>query len=343
MTRSSNMVIPEVVFMDGIRIFQEKVDVFNEASRGTIVLEYDREFLEKNGGDFQKPVKFARPSSLDLHVDEANPTNSDTAATFSQAKGAWVHQARRAYGAWTRDEVKRGLANTAEWTNAIATFIAEYKLYAIRENLLASGVAAVQAMDTPSANYHILDNTSGTATGAKSNVTFGKINTLLNKMGDAREKIETLVMHSSVFGDLVVDGLDNYVVDSIAGAMIIRDVVQLFGRNIMVIDSPSLYTELTSDYYTQYYVLGLAKDALTATVISEDVPDQDTITDLLVKKWTLRQDYDVQFAVQAMKWIVANALNPTDAELATAANWDEDLSDHREMGIVMGVFNASTG
>ena len=34
-------------------------------------------------------------------------------------------------------------------------------------------------------------------------------------------------------------------------------------------------------------------------------------------------------------------VNPTDTELATAANWDEDLEDHRDCPIVLGSFNAT--
>ncbi len=41
-----------------------------------------------------------------------------------------------------------------------------------------------------------------------------------------------------------------------------------------------------------------------------------------------------------MKWNSATD-NPTDAQLATASNWDEDYTDHRQLKIVKGIFNAS--
>ena len=340
MARSTNMVIPEVVHFDGVRVFQEKIDVFNEASGGAITLSYDPGYLDAMGGDYEKPVRFARPSGLDAHQDEADPTTADTPATFAQAKGAEVLQTRRAYGKWTRDEVTRGIANGADWTTAITGFIADYKLEALRNNLLASGVAAIDSMDTPSANYHVVDGTLGKVTGAKVKFTFARMSTLLNKMGDARQNIKTLVFHSSVLADLITDGLANYVVDTVAGAMIIKDAPFAMGRRIMVIDSSKLYTELDSDYYTQYNVLGLAEGALNATIVKEDAPIEKVETDKKVTYWTLRQDYDVKFSVQGMKWVVGT-INPTDAELATAASWDEDLSDHRECGIVKGIYNAT--
>jgi len=341
MSRSTNMVIPEVVQFEGVRQFMEKVDVFNAASGGAITLDYSPAYLNAIGGDYRKPIRFARPSGLDAHVDEADPATADTPATFAQAKGATVHQARRAYGKWTRDEVTRGAATAAQWSEAVAAFVADYKLEAIRNNLLGAAVAAIDSMDMPSANYHVIDATPGQASGAKAKFTFARLNTLLNKMGDARESITTLVFHSAVLADLIADGLSNYVVDSVAGAMVIKDAPMAMGRNIMVIDASQLYNELTSSYYTQYYVLGLGEGALQATIVSEDAPIEKVETDKKVTYWTLRQDYDVEFAIQGMKWVTGNGTNPTDAELATAANWDEDLSDHRECRIVKGVYNAS--
>jgi len=340
MARSANMVIPEYTYFDGIRKLQDKIDVFNTATRGAITLDYEPSFLAANGGDYRKPVRFARPTSLDLHVDEALPSTADTPATFTQAKGSTVHQSRRALGAWTRDEVMRGIATPAEWSDAISTFIAEEKMKALVANMLGMGVAAVNAMDSPSNAYHVIDDTLGKVTGDKVKLTFARLNLLLNKMGDAREKIVTVVMHSAMFADLIADGLSNYVIENVAGNMIVRDVPQAFGRNILVIDSSKLYTELDSDYYAQYYCLGLAEGALGATIISEDPIDQDTTITNNVKSWTIRQDYDVEYSVQAMQWMTPGThINPTDTELATAARWDPYLSDHREFGVVLGVYN----
>ncbi len=50
--------------------------------------------------------------------------------------------------------------------------------------------------------------------------------------------------------------------------------------------------------------------------------------------------FDVEYEVYGMKWGVATD-NPTDAQIATAANWDEDYDDHRQFKIVKGIFNAT--
>ena len=54
----------------------------------------------------------------------------------------------------------------------------------------------------------------------------------------------------------------------------------------------------------------------------------------------VREDFDVEYEVYGMKWGSATD-NPTDAQLATAANWGEDYDDPRQLKIVKGIFNAS--
>ena len=52
-------------------------------------------------------------------------------------------------------------------------------------------------------------------------------------------------------------------------------------------------------------------------------------------------DYlDVEYEAYGMKWSSATD-NPTDAQLATASNWDEDYQDHRQFKVVKGIFNAT--
>jgi len=342
MSRSTNLIIPEVTTAEGLRVLQDRVDVFNAASGGTIIVDFDKTYLEANGGDHIEPIQFARPSDVDLHVDEANPTDTTTFATLAHAKGAEVFQKRRGALEYTRDELMSGKFTRAQYSVALGTAFAEAKLVALRDCLLGMGVAAVDSIATPSAGYHLVDVDRGRTGGAKVKFTYSRMNTLLSKMGDARDKIEALFMHSAVAHDLIADGLNNYPCDKVAGMLVYRDIPAAMGRSLIIVDSSELYSELDSSYYSEYYVLGLAKGALRATIISEDPVDEDTIITTEVKKWQFRQDYNVNFSVQGMKWTVAGTnVNPTDAELKTAARWDEFYSDHREAGLVKGIYNAT--
>ena len=348
MARSTNLVIPEVTRAEGMRVLAENLDLFNSASLGCINIEYDAGFLEANGGDHIEPIRFAIPGSdADQHVDEATPGGSLTYETLAHAKGASVIQSRVCPLEYTRDELKRGKFSTSDYSVAIGKTMADRKLWSLRDNLLAMGVAAIDSMDTTdgstaSANIHTLDDSQGKVSGGSHKLTYKRLNRLLNKMGDAREKIKVFVMHSANMADLLADGMSNYVIDTVAGMAVMEGVPGALGRRLIVVDSSSLYSALTSSYYTEYYVLGLAEGALKAKIVAEDDVVQDTVITTNVKKFQFRQDYDVDFSVQGMKWVTAGTnVNPTNAELATAARWDEYYSDHREAGLCKLVINAS--
>ena len=217
---------------------------------------------------------------------------------------------------------------------------ADNKILRIRNNLIAAAVAAVDSADTPSADCHILDVARGKTAGAKGKATMAQVNLLLAKMSDAREDIVAFLMPSAVFADLVGDSISNYQFDRVAGATIYQDVVQAFGRHVIVADATALISALTSGYYTEYAVLGLGVGALTGTVLYDqgielqrDILKESSMT-------YVREDFDVEYEVYGMKWASATD-NPTDAQLATAGNWDEDYDDHRQLKIVKGIFNAT--
>jgi len=341
MARSSNMIIPEVTEAEGLRIFQENIEVFNAASGGTITLSLDTSLLDRIGGDFVEPVKFARPSGTDTHADEADPTTADTAVAITQAKGSEVTQTRRFYVKYSRDEVSRGKFSMNDYSLAIAQIKADAQMVALRDILIAAGVNAIDSMDTPSANYHISDVARGAIAGARVPITFSRMNTMLGLMRDAREDIKSFVMHSNVFHDLVGDGITNYKIENVGGFSIVTGGALSMGRRVLVVDSSYLISSQTSSYYTKYPVLGLGVGALNATIIKEDPMDIQKVITTKVPSWNVRQDYDVNLSVSGMKWD-NDPINPTDAEIATAANWDEFLSDHRECKIVKGVFNATS-
>ena len=342
MARSTNLIVPEITTAAGVRVLQERLDLLRGATRGAVDLSYDAGYLAANGGDYTEPVVFARPANAVQHSDEADPAGALTAVALSQAKGMTPRQTQVAYYSWSRDEVMRGKMTPAQYSMALAGFLADDKLVRIRDNVIACGVAAIDSMDTPSANYHIIDNSRGKGAGAAVTFTFARLNALLGKMGDAREQIVALVMHSAVLTDLIGDGIANYKVDTVAGMMIVTGGSLGMGRAIIACDSSVLYNELTSTYYTEYFVLGLGAGALTARIIGEDPMEITSVTTTKVKSWTARQDFDIEYAVSGMKWESGTPIiNPTNAELATAANWDEFLGDHRECKIVKGIYNVT--
>ncbi|MCE5277191.1 MAG: major capsid protein [Planctomycetaceae bacterium] len=346
MARSTNMVIPELYESESLRATAEIMDVFNSASGGCLVLDSEPAKRAQRGGDFTQNVRIKRPSGLDTRNDTTNPGNDAATVSVEQAKGKSVIQQRRLGPAKvTRDEVMSGFKTPADYTEALARMFAEERVVSIRNQVIAALVAAVDSADTTdgstaSADIHVLDVARGKTAGAKVAATMSYINQLLAKMGDARERIRLLVMPSEIFTDLVGDTISNYKLENVAGVTIYRDVVQAFGRSVMVMDVAALSSVQTSSYYTEHCILGLGQAAAKATIVSETGTVITDYTDKEVLYHTVRQDYDVEYRIHGMKWNSATA-NPTDVQLATAGNWDEDYEDHRDLLVVKGIFNAT--
>ena len=87
-------------------------------------------------------------------------------------------------------------------------------------------------------------------------------------------------------------------------------------------------------------VLGLGVGALSATILYDQGIElqRDILKESSMSY--VREDFDVEYEVYGMQWSSATD-NPTDAQLATASNWNEDYDDSRELKIVKGIFNAS--
>lgn len=337
MARSTNLIIPEVTEAAGLRRLLEKRDVFNAASNGTMLLEFDTDLLDRiGGGDHIEPIQLTRPSGIDTHVDEANPTSTVSPVRLAQAKGATVFQKRKGYMSVSDDERDSGKFTDAQYSIAIGEAMADDMLVKLRENLIGMGLAAIDSMDTTdgstaSADLHILNVARQKTAGGAKTASFARLNQLLSKIGDARENITTFIMHSAVFADLVGDSISNYKIENVGGVSLVRDVIQAFGRSVMMIDSSNMQTSLTSTYYKEYETLALGPGALRVKIIKMRPPRYETPLTTEVVSESIRQDYTVEYAVQGMKWVTAGTnVNPTDAELKTAARWDEFYSDHRE-------------
>jgi len=307
------------------------------------VLESDPARQMAQGGDFTETGRWKPIDSLIARRDNDNPGTAVDVKKLEMTGGKLVSQTKGCGPVSVTDIQARKAGRQFDMNSAMVNLgqqFADNKILTIRNNIIAAAVAAVDSADTPTADVHILDVARGKVSGAKVTATMSHINLLLAKIGDAREDIVTFVMPSAVFADLVGDSISNYKFDRVAGVTIYQDVVQAFGRTVLVVDALALSEDLTSSYHAEYSVLGLGLGALAARIIYDqgieiqrDILKQSSMT-------YVREDFDVEYEVYGMKWNSATA-NPTDAQLATAGNWDEDYDDHRQFKIVKGIFNAT--
>ena len=87
-------------------------------------------------------------------------------------------------------------------------------------------------------------------------------------------------------------------------------------------------------------MLLLGAGAGTATIVAENPTETERDLTLTSPLTRYRGQYYTEYAVKGAKWDISNGgSNPTAANLVLSTNWDSDGEDHREMPIVMGIFN----
>lgn len=334
-------IIPEILQAEQYRRSAERVNLFNAASGGTIILD-NQPAVQAAGGEYTHAWRFKAISSLFARMNHAS-SSALSPSTLALAKGSSVRQKQVGAVKITDDEIDTQVPGSPEaFSTNVGVQFADYQLIRVRNLLIAAAVAAVDSADTPTADCHILDVARGKTAGAKVKLTMAYLNTLLGKMADAREDIKAFIIPSALFSDLIGDQVANFKVDTILAANFVNDLPVAYGRKVIVADVPALTTAMTSNYYSKYTLLGLGEGALRGVVVKDT--GVRTQRDILaeVAYTFLRYDFDVDLFIRGMKWAPNSATpNPTDAELATAANWDEDYEDHRQFPIVKGVFNAS--
>lgn len=336
----TDVVIPEILESEFYRMSAEKTEVFNTASQGTIVLR-DEPSVQAAGGEYTEPVRFVVNGDIETRMDHESSGNA-TFEKLTQTSGKAVRLLRKLAVQINDDEVKVSKNNAAEWNTNAATQMAENRAIALRNLAYKAVIAATQSMDTPSADYHMTGSRVALG-GTAVPITHARLNTLMSKMYDAREKIITLAMNSIIYTDLVGASIALTSLDTVAGSVLYGQSPASLGKPVLVADVSDLTNAADSTYMADYFVLGLGAGAVTCRIVDSDPLEieRDIVSE--VKNTKLRQDYIVEIAVAGMKWAPASTTeNPTAAQVATAASWDENLDDHRDFPVVMGRFQQST-
>lgn len=214
------------------------------------------------------------------------------------------------------------------FTNNFAAALTEAMLEKQLQDALTVAVAAV-AGETDST----LDITGETTKTASK----GALNRALAKMGDQRQKIRCLVMHSDSESQLITEQLGD-AVTGIGDFTLRTGTIQTLGIPYVVTDSTSLQvtTGTGTGAVTDNYVLALVEDAVRVTN-SEPynmrfgyVPGQENAT------WEIRFDGANNYRAKGFQWDVTNGgRNPTSATLGTVTNWDRIVGVKNASGIAL--------
>lgn len=294
----------------------QNVNVFNAASNGAI-----RMVSESLVGHY------AKTSFLDRLTGGLTRRNigdmsalTDTAITQDELVSVKLNRKFGPY-AQTLDAFKKAGISMDEFSVRLGQMLADEmaKDYA---NTAFNAVEAALSQHDGGADFDLVYDHTGTGTLTHAALIGG-----LAKFGDAADRIVCWVMHSKPFYDLMAANV-TVASGNVAGMTLVNADVASLNRPIIVSDSSYLTTGSTPEYV----VLGLQAGAVTVTESEAPTlvvtPPQTGFENIFIR---MQGESALNVAVKGHAWDIANGgLNPTDAAVGTATNWDAKVADKKD-------------
>jgi len=303
--------IYEDEFYSGLtEVIAQEVELFNEASRGAMVLS-----TETKKGNYSKASFVSLISSLVSRRDITSVAAA-TSLKMSMDEIISVKLSRKIGPVDTARSAWKIMGETPEEASLV---LGQQMGPAIMQNMVNAVVKAGAAALNIAANKYDYSATGGMAPLA---LTGG-----LKKFGDRAGDVIMWVMHSAKWWQLVENAISNnyYQVSSIA---IQEGVPGTLGRPVLVTDDPSLYIAGSPDTYV---TLGLTPAGLVAVDSEQLDIVADVVTGLENIVNRIQGEFAFNVGVKGFKWDTSNGgANPNDAALATQTNWDQAVTSTKD-------------
>lgn len=307
----------ERVFTTATEIIRQKLDIFNAASRGTIVLR-----SASNGPNYNEKSFFKDIPGL---VRRRNPNAATSVSEVTLQTGV-KRDVKVAAGTPPIDITRAWYKWINEKPVVAATVIAQQLAPAMMRDMLTIAIGCARvALNAQTAVVH--DATAG----SDKKWTIGNQITTAGKFGDRSNEILSWVSHSASLTSFYLNNATNAQnLFSYEGLNVLKDP---FGRLFLQTDDPNLIVTGTPDVY---YILGLVAGAVSveqnndfyATVVEE--------TGLENIKAVYQAEWSYNVAVKGFAWDAANGgAAPNNAALLTASNWDKIAGDNKSLAGVV--------
>jgi len=321
MSLSQMQVFNQYVQPAVIETLAQMVEKFNAASRGAIV-------LTTTGftGDFLQQSFWAAVHSAQRRVDRYAAQGAASATDLTALKMSAVKIAGGFGPIRFEPSQMTWLSKpTAEGIEVISRNLAE----ALMRDQLNSAIIALRAAIANQA-------TATNDVSASAGMTYSAINDGHAKFGDASGNIIANVMTGAVYHKLIGLNLSNAQQLFQAGNV---TVVDMLGKAIVVTDAPGLYVAGAPN---KSHVLGLVAGAATVFDAGDLITNIETSNGQTRIETTMQADYSFGLALKGYTWDEANGgKSPTDAEIATATNWDKVATDIKNTAGVVTIANAA--
>lgn len=307
-----------------IELLGQKTDAFNAASGGAIQLSTTRW-----KGDFSRESFFTQIAAAKRRVDRYAANTAAAATALKQADIAAVKVA----GGFGPVVFEPGQLTwlSEDPATAIRVIAEGFSDALVADQLNTALAAAVAAI---SGNAAVVTDVSATA---------GMSQAVLNqshaKFGDRSGLLVAEVMTGAMYHALIGEAIKN---DS--GLFRAGDVtvVDILGRRIVVTDSPALYEAGTGDpAVNKGKILSLTNGAIVVDNTSDIISNIDTSNGKQRIETTWQADYTFGLRLKGYSWDIANGgASPTDAELATSANWDKAVAEDKHTAGTLAIVDA---
>lgn len=309
MSLSNMQVYNDEIVGTTIELLGQKTDQFNAASGGAIVLS-----SAAWRGDFSKESFFNQIASARRRVDRYAAQADVTPTALTQGEHVGVKVAG-GFGPVIFEPSQMTYLN--ENPEAAIRAISEGFSDALLQDQLNSAVAAARA--AVSGQAALVNDVS--ATGG---LTLNVLNNSHAKFGDQSQLLVTDVMTGAAWHKLIDKALTNSSQLFASGNVMVVDIL---GKRYVVSDIPALYAAGTPN---KSYVLSVVANGIIVDNASDIIANMETKNGKTRIETTWQSDYTFGLKLKGYSWDVANGgKSPTDAELATASNWDKAVTENK--------------
>ena len=321
MALSDMKVFNEYIMPATIETLGQMIEKFNGASNGSIRLT-----TEGFDGDFLQESFFAAIHTAQRRV---NRYASNVAASVTDLTQLQHNSVKVAGGfgpiryepsqlTWLRKP-------TAEGIEVASRNFAE----ALLADQLNTAIAAlVAAIENTAAVKNDVSATAG--------ISYIAMNAAHAKFGDRSGDLVAQVMDGQTYHKLIAANLTN--TPQLFQAQNVR-VVDLLGKAVIVTDAPALYLAGTPN---KNKVLSLAAGAAVVHDGSDVISNINTVNGKQRIETTMQVDYTFGLGLKGYAWNTSTGgKSPTDAALATGANWTKVASDIKHTAGVITIGDAA--
>ncbi|RUR38545.1 major capsid protein [Vreelandella populi] len=318
----SDMEVFNQYFMPAtIETLAQEVEKFNEASGGAILLTtdgFDGNFLQTS---FYQSLVAAR-----RRVGRFGPNNEVASVDLTQLEHNTVKVAggfgpvryEPSQMTWLRKPTREGV-------EVASRAFAEAMLQDQLNTTIAALVAAIGNQG----------ETTTVDVSGDSPLDYETVNESHALFGDNSSRLVAEIMSGRSYHSFVGQNLRNE--NALFSAGSVR-VVDILGKLVVVTDAPALYTPASGEDAAKRRVLSLVQGGASVHDGRDIISNIQTTNGRDRIETTLQVDYSFGIGLRGYSWDTGNGgASPSDAALATGANWNMDVSDVKHSAGVLAV------